>query len=200
MVLGLNVCAVWHCSTYFAISPSLCARASPRAHPPTQHLLSCFPRVISCWLVSRLLPAQLSKCPFLQSHLSSLAISFKPWCPQLCGTTMVFRQRFPQAKEWLLGYTARKYLAHSSAVFQWSSMCNSLGLRGSPASYARVFSLSQNPSVRKQKSISRCSSQLWGSWRETPAQPRAPPASGWKLSWSTCNQNVGWPLRDEAVE
>lgn len=100
MVLGLNDCAVWYCSTYFATSPSLCARASPRAHPPTQHLLSCFPRVISCWLVSRLLPAQLSKCPFLQSPLTSLAISFKPWCPQLCGTTVVFRQWFPSSLRW----------------------------------------------------------------------------------------------------
>lgn len=63
------------------------------------------------------------------------------------------------------------------------------------------FPLSQNPSVRKQKSISWCSSQLWGSWRETPAQPRAPAAPVWKLSWSTCKQNrlsprlPGWPWK-----
>lgn len=35
------------------------------------------------------------QCLFLQSCLTSLAISFKPWCSQLCGTAMAFRQQFP---------------------------------------------------------------------------------------------------------
>lgn len=39
---NFNVCAVWYCSIYYAISSSASARASTCTHPPVQYLLPCF--------------------------------------------------------------------------------------------------------------------------------------------------------------
>lgn len=37
-----NVCAVWYCSIYYAISSNASARAYTCTHPPMQYLLPCF--------------------------------------------------------------------------------------------------------------------------------------------------------------